>query len=68
MSEVKRSDLEDRATIGSTRGVGADVALEGRSGAFEQSLVAGDEKLEALLKLVRQLDGQNGQGLGVGRR
>lgn len=53
MSEVKRSDLEDRATIGSTRSVGADVALEGRSRAFEERLVPGDEKLEALLKLVR---------------
>lgn len=53
MSEVKRSDLEDRATIGSTRSVGADVALERRSRTFKQRLVAGDEKLKALLKLVR---------------
>ena len=55
MTEVERSDLENRSTVGGTRGVCANVALEGCSGTVEKNLVTGDEKLEVLLKFVRQL-------------
>lgn len=55
VAEVKGSDLKHRSAVRGARGVGADVALEGRSRSVQERLVAGHEELQSLLELVRQL-------------